>query len=99
MGQTEQTEHGSKQEQGASASTEAMHAGIEEIEATREAYATEALLTAVADVVALYRGGGAELPPRLPALDRLAAAYESYTRLSSVYTPDAAAGSGQPPTT
>jgi len=78
---------------------QSLHAGIEEIEATREAYATEALLMAVADVVALYRGGGAALPPRLPALDRLAAAYESYTRLSSVYTPDAAAGSGQPPTT
>jgi hypothetical protein len=37
MGQTEQPEQPSKQEQGAAASTEAMHAGIEEIEATREA--------------------------------------------------------------
>jgi hypothetical protein len=63
------------------------NASIEAIEATREEYAAEALVKAVADVVELYRGGGSELPPRLPALDRLAAAYESYTRLTSSSTP------------
>jgi hypothetical protein len=64
---------------------------IQAVEAARETYVTEALLEAVRGVVALYRGEGGELPPHVDALDRLAAAYESYTR---VY---AAAAAGEPP--
>jgi hypothetical protein len=54
---------------------------IEAVEASREAYVTEALLEAVRGGVALYGGGGGELPAHVGALDRLAAAYESYTRV------------------
>lgn len=47
---------------------------VEAIEASREAYVTEALLEAVRGVLALYRGEGGELPAHVGALDRLAAA-------------------------
>jgi hypothetical protein len=54
---------------------------IEAVEAARETYVAEALLEAVRAVVALYRGQSGELPPHVDALDRLAAAHESYTRV------------------
>jgi hypothetical protein len=54
---------------------------IEATEASREAYVTEALLETVRVVVARYRSESGELPAHVDALDRLAAAYDSYTRV------------------
>lgn len=54
---------------------------IAAVEASREAHVTEALLEAVRGVVARYQSESGELPTHVDALDRLAAAYESYTRL------------------
>ena len=56
---------------------------IEAVEAARESYVTEALLEAVRGVVALYRSDGGALPAHVDALDRLAAAYEFYTRIAA----------------
>jgi hypothetical protein len=56
---------------------------VETVEASREEYVTEALLEAVRSVVALYRSGGGELPAHVDALDRLADAYEAYTRVAA----------------
>jgi len=66
-------------------------AAIEAVEASREEYVTEALLEAVRGVVALYQSVGGELPAHVGPLDRLAAAYESYTRVFAA----AAAAAGQ----
>jgi hypothetical protein len=66
---------------------------IQSVEAARETYVTEALLEAVRSVVALYRGEGGELPEHVDALDRLAAAHESYTRVYAA----AAEAEGEPP--
>lgn len=68
---------------------------IAAIEASREAYVTEALLEAVRVVVARYRSESGGLPPHVDALDRLAAAYESYTRLFA--TAEDATASDPPP--
>jgi hypothetical protein len=69
---------------------------IEAVEASREVYVTEALLEAVRGVVALYRGEGGELPAHVGALDRLAAAYESYTRVFAAAEAEAERGSAPP---
>jgi hypothetical protein len=70
---------------------------VEAIEASREAYVTEALLEAVRGVVALYRSEGGGLPVRVGALDRLAAAYESYTRVFAAAEAEAERASAPPP--
>jgi hypothetical protein len=68
---------------------------VEAVEASREAYVTAALLEAVRGVVALYRSEGGALPAHVDALDRLTAAYESYTRVFA--DAEEASGSARPP--
>ena len=65
---------------------------IEAVEASREEYVTEALLEAVRGVVALYQSTGGELPAHVGPLDRLAAAYESYTRVFAAAAAEAGRG-------
>jgi hypothetical protein len=62
---------------------ESDRAAIEAVEASREEYVSEALLEAVRSVVALYRSEGGGLPTHVDALDRLADAYEAYTRVAA----------------
>jgi hypothetical protein len=70
---------------------------VEAIEASREAYVTEALLEAVRGVVVLYRSEGGALPAHVEALDRLAAAYESYTRVFAAAEAEAGRAGAPPP--
>jgi hypothetical protein len=69
---------------------------IEATEASREAYVTESLLETVRVVVARYRSESGELPAHVDALDRLAAAYDSYTRVFAAAAEDASSDDRPP---
>jgi hypothetical protein len=71
---------------------ESDRAATEAVEASREEYVSEALLEAVRSVVALYRREGGELPAHVDALDRLADAYEAYTRVAAAAVHATASG-------